>query len=334
MMNYGRMRNALALTGALLLVQPAVVWAQAAPPRAPARPATRALPATGAMVRSYVAQKKVPGMVVVVGGPDWTSANAAGRVATEATASPVTVDSLWRVYSMTKPITGMAAMMLVEDGKLKLDQPISDFIPGFKSMKVLTDPDTSLASRPATRPITVRNLLTHTAGLGYSIVTKGPLLKEYERLGIVPAAVNRQAEVAMAQARPRSLAEFADRVATLPLIAEPGTRWSYSIGLDVLGRVIEVASGMSFEQFLQTRMFGPLGMRSTYWTVPQSEKGASRPIMRGRATIWCRSIRPRRRYGCRRPAFPMAVPGWSCRLAITTGSCTCCKMAGRWTAGG
>ncbi|MDJ0275212.1 serine hydrolase domain-containing protein [Sphingomonas sp. 2R-10] len=267
------MRNVLGLTTALLLVQPATLWAQAAPPRAPARPATRTLPATDAMVRSYVTQKKVPGMVVVVGGPDWTSADAAGRLGTEVTAAPATVDSLWRVYSMTKPITGMAAMMLVEDGKLKLDQPVSDFIPGFKSMQVLTDPDTSLASRPATKPVTVRNLLTHTAGLGYSIVTKGPLLKEYERLGIVPAAVNAQAEVAMAQARPKSLKEFADRVATLPLIAEPGTKWSYSIGLDVVGRVIEVASGMSFERFLQTRMFNPLGMTSTYWTVPQSEKG-------------------------------------------------------------
>lgn len=269
-----RMRNALALTGALLLVQPAVAWAQAAPPRAPARPAAqRALPATEAMVRDYVAQKKAPGMVVVVGGPDWTSAHAAGRVATDANAAPANVDTLWRVYSMTKPITGMAAMMLVEDGKLKLDQPISDFIPAFKSMKVLTDPGNSLASRPATTPITVRHLLTHTAGLGYTIVTKGPLLKEYERLGIVPAAVNAQAEVAMARARPKSLEEFANRVATLPLIAEPGTKWSYSIGLDVLGRVIEVASGMSFEKFLQTRMFGPLGMMSTYWTVPAAQKG-------------------------------------------------------------
>ncbi|MEN2748718.1 serine hydrolase domain-containing protein [Sphingomonas sp. T9W2] len=257
---------------AVLLAQPVAAFAQAAPPRTPAAPATRTLPATEAMVGRYVAVNKVPGMVVVVGGPDWTSAHAAGRTAVEAGAPAANIDTLWRVYSMTKPITGMAAMMLVEDGKLKLDQPISDFIPAFKSMKVLTDPDNSLASRPATKPITVRNLLTHTAGLGYTIVTKGPLLKEYERLGIIPAAVNVQAEAAMAPVRPKSLEQFADRVATLPLIAEPGTKWSYSIGLDVLGRVIEVASGMSFEQFLQTRMFGPLGMTSTYWQVPEREK--------------------------------------------------------------
>ncbi|KQM23260.1 serine hydrolase [Sphingomonas sp. Leaf24] len=257
---------------AVLLAQPVAAFAQAAPPRAPAAPATRSLPATGAMVKTYVTDKKVPGMVVVVGGPTWTSAHAAGRTAADSSAPAATVDTLWRVYSMTKPITGIAAMMLVEDGKLKLDQPISDFIPAFKSMKVLTDPDNSLASRAATKPITVRNLLTHTAGLGYTIVTKGPLLKEYERLGIVPAAINAQTEVAMAQARPKSLEEFANRVASLPLIAEPGTKWSYSIGLDVMGRVIEVASGMSFERFLQTRMFDPLGMTSTYWQVPEREK--------------------------------------------------------------
>ncbi len=258
---------------ALLLAQPGPLLAQAAPPRPSAAAATRTMPETEAMVRRYVTANKVPGIVVVVGGPDWASAHAAGRTATEATASAVDVDTLWRVYSMTKPITGMAAMMLVEDGKLKLDQPISDFIPAFKTMKVLTDPDNSLVSRPATKPITVRNLLTHTAGLGYTIVTKGPLLKEYERLGIIPATVNAQTEAAMVKVRPKSLEEFANRVASLPLIAEPGSKWSYSIGLDVLGRVIEVASGMSFERFVQSRMFGPLGMNATYWQVPANQKG-------------------------------------------------------------
>jgi CubicO group peptidase (beta-lactamase class C family) len=140
-------------------------------------------------------------------------------------------------------------------------------------MRVLTDPANSLASRPAARPITVRHLLTHTAGLGYSIVTKGPLLKEYERLGILPGAANAQIEAQARTVRPKSLGEFADRVATLPLIADPGTQWSYSIGLDLLGAVIEKASGQPFERFLQVRIFDPLKMRSTYFTVPQAEVG-------------------------------------------------------------
>jgi CubicO group peptidase (beta-lactamase class C family) len=140
-------------------------------------------------------------------------------------------------------------------------------------MKVLVDPAKDLTSRPAVRPITVRNLLTHTAGLGYSIVTKGPLLDEYTRLGINPAQVNALMEPGMRAARPATLEEFANRVASLPLIADPGAKWSYSIGLDVLGRVIEVAGGMPFDQFVNTRIFAPLKMQASFWTVPEAKAG-------------------------------------------------------------
>lgn len=227
-----------------------------------------------ALARAYVVDRKAPGVAIAYAKGDHPPFLAsAGAIADDAGAAKTSADSLWRVYSMTKPITGIAAMMLVEDGKLRLDQPVSDFIPGFKSMKVLTDPANSLASRPAAAPVTVRHLLTHTAGLGYTIVTKGPLLHEYERLGIVPAAINPGVEPNLRKVRPTSLKEFADRVATLPLIADPGTKWSYSISLDVLARVVEVAGGMPFEQFVQTRLFTPLGMKSSYWAVPQSETG-------------------------------------------------------------
>ncbi|TKD53267.1 serine hydrolase domain-containing protein [Sphingomonas baiyangensis] len=241
--------------------------------RAPAAPA-RAESALDAMAARYVAEGKAPGIVLATGQGDApTRFAAAGTIATGAGAAAATPDTLWRIYSMTKPITGMAAMMLVEDGKLALDQPISDFFPGFAKMTVLTDPANSLASRPATRAITVRHLLTHTAGLGYSINTKGPLLKEYERLGLVPFAANRQIEAAVRPVRPTSLKQFAERTATLPLIADPGTQWSYSMSIDVLGAVIEAASGMGFEQFVSTRILQPLGMTSTYWQVPASEAG-------------------------------------------------------------
>ncbi|HEV7287490.1 serine hydrolase domain-containing protein [Sphingomonas sp.] len=236
--------------------------------------ATRTAAPVEALAKDYVAQNRTQGIVVAYGVGDSAPVFAsAGRIAVEADAAAATPDSLWRVYSMTKPITAMAAMMLVEDGKLKLDQPISDFFPGFRTMKVLTDPANSLDSRPATTQITVRHLVTHTAGLGYSIITKGPLLKEYERLGITPAAVNAALEAQARPLRPTSLKEFAERVATLPLIAEPGTKWSYSISLDLLPAIIEAAAGMPYEQFLQTRMLTPLKMTSTYWTVPQSEIG-------------------------------------------------------------
>ncbi|MBA4761896.1 serine hydrolase [Sphingomonas sp.] len=236
--------------------------------------ATRVAAPVETLAQDYVAQNRTQGVVIAYGiGDSAPVFVSAGRIAVEADAGAASPDSLWRVYSMTKPITAMAAMMLVEDGKLKLDQPIADFFPGFRQMKVLTDPANSLDSRPATTQITVRHLLTHTAGLGYSIITRGPLLKEYERLGITPGAVNAALEAQARPLRPTSLKEFAERVATLPLIAEPGTKWSYSISLDLLPAIIEAAAGMPYEQFLQTRMLAPLKMTSTYWTVPQSEIG-------------------------------------------------------------
>lgn len=227
-----------------------------------------------ALTAAYVAQGRAPGMVIAYAVGDTAPTIAtAGALSSDAGAAKADADSLWRVYSMTKPITAMTAMMLIEDGKLGLDQPISDFIPGFKSMRVLTDPANSLASRPAVRPITVRHLLTHTAGLGYTIITKGPLLAEYNRLGLAPAALAPAMEPELRKVRPTSLKDFADRVATAPLIADPGTMWSYSISMDVLARVVEVAGGMPFEAFLDRRLFKPLGMTSSYWTVPRSQIG-------------------------------------------------------------
>lgn len=227
---------------------------------------------TGELVRRYAAEGKVAGLAVAYARGDAPAVTSyAGRIADESDAPAVDGATLWRIYSMTKPVTGIAAMILVEEGKLGLDQPIADFVPAFRNMKVLIDPAKGLESRPATVPITVRHLLTHTAGLGYTVVTKGPLLDEYNRLGINPATVNTAMESGFRAARPASLEAFADRVASLPLIAEPGSKWSYSISLDVLGRVIEVASGMPFDAFLQKRIFDPLKMKSTYFTVPASE---------------------------------------------------------------
>lgn len=237
-------------------------------PRMPI-PVSALLPNTQALFDSYVTRGKMPGIVGAFGfGDGPTLFVAAGWIGDEPNAPAAGADSLWRVYSMTKPVTAMAAMILIEEGRIRLDDPVSNYIPAFANMRVLTDPEHSLASRPAARPITIRNLLTHTAGLGYNIVTKGPLLKEYERLGILPAAVNAPLDVQMRKVRPATLVAFADRVATLPLIADPGSKWSYSIGLDVMGRVIEVASGQPFDRFVNTRIFAPLGMTSSYWQVP------------------------------------------------------------------
>ncbi|PXA98986.1 serine hydrolase [Nostoc sp. 3335mG] len=300
----------LALGGALVaMVAVQATSAQQAAP-APAR-AAEALPAVHALADRYVAERKVPGIVVGVGRGDRpTDFVSAGRIADEPQAPAAGPDSLWRIYSMTKPVTGIAAMILVEEGKLKLDQPISDFIPAFRNMKVLDDPNgTTLASHPAKTQITVRHLLTHTAGLGYSIITKGPLLDEYNRLGLNPAAVGPAMEPQMRAARAPTLEEFANRVAQAPLIAEPGTKWSYSISLDLLGRVIEVASGQKFDDFLKARLFDPLKMNSTGFMVAPANAsrlatnyfymGENRvPVDGGPTSIW---LKP--------PSFPYGGAG-------------------------
>lgn len=229
---------------------------------------------TSALINDYAQTKKAPGIVATIGqGNAPTRTISAGNLSWDAGAAPADGDTLWRIYSMTKPITAMAAMMLIEEGKLKLDQPISDFFPAFKHMTVLVDGSKDLTARPATHEITVRHLLTHTAGLGYTIVSTGPLLKAYETAGITPFTANAAIEAQLRTMRPKSLEEFANRVATLPLIAEPGTKWSYSIGLDLLGAVIEKASGVPFDMFLATRIFAPLKMNSTYFQVPAQDAG-------------------------------------------------------------
>ena len=299
---------AIVLAGAALAGQ-AGPSAPLAPAVAPAPTRTNPLPATQALFDGYVRDDKMPGIVGAFGVGDLpTVFVSAGRIADEATAPAARPDSLWRVYSMTKPVTALAAMMLIEQGKIGLDQPISDFIPAFKTVRVQISPD-SLASRPATSPITVRELLTHTAGLGYTIVTRGPLLDAYEKAGITPFTADAKSEAKMRLIRPKTLEDFANTVATLPLIAEPGTKWSYSIGLDVMGRVIEVASGMPFDRFLQTRIFTPLGMTSTFFTVPASAAdrlatgyvwvGQGRiPLDRGMSSVF---LRP--------PSFPYGGAG-------------------------
>ncbi len=247
--------------------------ASAIPGWAFARTGAGVWPQVQAMLDRYVVERKLAGVVASVGrGTEPADFLASGTLARDST-RPVDADSLFRVYSMTKPLTGMCAMMLVEDGKLTLDQDIGDFIPGFRNPRVLIDGTKNLDARPATRPVTVRNLMTHSAGLGYAIISKGPLLAAYLKLGLTSGVASRLDLPGFANVKPApSLAAFADRIATLPLIADPGTRWSYSAGLDVLGRVIEVASGMSFPDFMMKRLFVPLGMTSSFFRVPEGEK--------------------------------------------------------------
>ncbi|MXO87597.1 serine hydrolase [Altererythrobacter aestuarii] len=185
-------------------------------------------------------------------------------------------DSIYRLYSMTKPIVGMAAMLLVEEGRLSLDQPLAEILPAFANMQVQKEYDGPITAdnlEPAARPITIRHLLTHTSGLGYSFVEQGPLSQAMKAAGVVTGLVGPYPPAELARGTPvTSLTEFADRLATFPLTHQPGTQWSYSTGLDVIGRVIEVVSGQDFESFLADKIFAPCGMNSTFFRVPEDAR--------------------------------------------------------------
>lgn len=247
---------------------PRMAWASAA--------AEARFPSVTGMLDGYVSSGKLPGMIAALG---WGASEAPMDIArgtlAKGMAPAVEMDSLFRIYSMTKPITGMAAMMLVDEGKLRLDQPIADLLPAFGKMQVQVTPDGSMTDlRPARSQITVRHLLTHTAGLGYSIIQKGPIKDAYINAGLVPGQASRMRLPGMDAPKPLgSLAEFADVLATMPLVYEPGAVWSYSVALDLMGRVIEVASGKPFDVFLAERLFDPCGMTSTWFRVPGSEVG-------------------------------------------------------------
>ncbi|MEO0871406.1 MAG: serine hydrolase domain-containing protein [Pseudomonadota bacterium] len=233
-----------------------------------------AWPNVAALAEKYISEGKVANMFLTFGRGQEDHAHTVGG-GTLAIGGTTDVDenTLYRIYSMTKPITGMAVMSLIEEGKLGLDMPLYDVLPAFKDMQVLVDPEGPLENtEKAIRPITIRQLLTHTSGLGYQIISKGPLLKAYQENGIISGRASRLPIPGFSGITPPpSLEAWADNLATIPLAYQPATTWSYSCSIDLLGRVIEVASGMSYPEFLQTRFFDPLGMTSTYFAVPQSE---------------------------------------------------------------
>ncbi|MDL2352250.1 MAG: serine hydrolase [Pseudomonadota bacterium] len=228
-------------------------------------------PTVTAMLDRYVKGRKVSGMVAALGWHDAPPGFIARGLEGFDDKDANGPQSMFRAYSMTKPLTGMAAMILIDEGKLGLDQPLADFAPEFAQMKVAIDPKKSLASRPATQQITIRQLLTHTSGLGYAVVGKNKVADELRRLGLNPGLVSKRKIKGVNDGPPTpGPDEFLRLAATVPLVAEPGTKWSYSMALDVLGLVIGRAAGTSFEAFLQQRLLGPLGMTSSYFHVPTS----------------------------------------------------------------
>ncbi len=176
-----------------------------------------------------------------------------------ATARPMREDAIFRIFSMTKPITSLAVLMLYEEGYFHLQYPISMFIPGFNDLKVLKDQmNIDSEQVPLQRPITIHDLLTHTSGLGYGLDTLLPV------------------DALMLQARllrmEECLAEKMPRILRFPLHHQPGLRYTYSIATDVLGHLVEIASGMPLDVFFKQRIFEPLGMKDTDFFVPPEKK--------------------------------------------------------------
>src|SRR5437868_2014872 len=208
----------------------------------------------GELFRKEIADGRIPGAIVLIqqhGRPVYFEKFGVRDVAT---GLPMTDDTIFTVYSMSKPVTSVAAMMLVDDGKLKLDDPLEKYIPAFASAKVgvelpVENGEKKLELVPLQRPITILDLMRHTSGITYGFYGDSLVRKLYANALIYGGDFDN--------------AEFAERIARLPLAEQPGTLWDYGHSTDVLGRVIEVISGKSLFQFEKEKLLDPLGMRDT-----------------------------------------------------------------------
>jgi CubicO group peptidase (beta-lactamase class C family) len=213
--------------------------------------------------RRYVDDGRLPGWLVLV--------SRHGRVAhlsvygqrDKEAGLPVEADTIFRIYSMTKPITSVAAMMLYEEGAFELTTPVSAFIESFKNVRVYVRGSSQKPlAVPAQEPVRIWHLLTHTSGLTYGFHHAHPSDELYRAKGFEwswPPGVD--------------LATACDTWASVPLLFEPGSEWNYSVATDVLGRVIEVVSGQSLDRFFGERIFDPLGMKDTRFYAPEDEQG-------------------------------------------------------------
>ncbi len=191
--------------------------------------------------------------------------NCAGQMDMEA-GRDVTEDTIFRIYSMTKPITAVAAMICYEEGHFQLDDPIAKFLPEFSEMRVWDGTADALNTVRADSYITVRHLMTHTAGFSYEFMEATPV-EEFYRQEKITFNPSRQSEGGA------DLAEVTRRLATAPLVRQPGTGWGYSVSIDVLGRLVEVWSDQPLDQFFTDRIFGPLSMTDTAFHVPSDKIG-------------------------------------------------------------
>ena len=209
-------------------------------------------------MQGFVDRREVGGIVTLVARDGKTvDLHATGFQDVEKR-TPMRTDTIFRIASMTKPITSVAIMMLYEEGKLQLTDSVARFIPAFKGQRVMGENGTTV---PARREINIRDLLSHRSGISYGFLNAGPVGDAYRKEGVLDGLA----------VMPMTLEEAINKLAAQPLLAQPGAAWNYGLSTDVLGRVVEVASGQPFNVFLQERIFKPLGMTDTGFDLPEAK---------------------------------------------------------------
>jgi CubicO group peptidase (beta-lactamase class C family) len=220
----------------------------------------------GQMLQLAVEENEIPGAVALVARNGKIVYYKAFGMADNASGRNMDRDDIFRIASQTKAITSTAVMMLWEEGKFQLDDPISKYIPEFGNAQLLdtfSDQDSSFTTKPADRQITIRHLITHTSGIGYGMIDQDARFRKiYQKAGIIDAFTT----------EPVTIGENIKKLAKLPLHHNPGEKFTYSEGLDVLGYFIEIMSGMPLDRFFRERIFDPLGMDDTWFYLPESKQ--------------------------------------------------------------
>lgn len=263
--------TSISLAGVVSLISASVAWAQALPTAEPESVGMSAerLDRIEQVFGEAIESGELPGAVMMVARDGQLVYSAALGSQDQAAGTPMSEDSIFRIYSMTKPLVSVAAMILMEEGKLQLTDPVSKFLPEFVDLQVSvpeTDPygGVSYGTVPAEREMTVHDLLRHTAGLAYGELTQNATIRD----GYANAGAYNPDGLAF-DARNVTPDEQVTALAQAPLVHQPGTTWEYSLASDVLGRVVESASGMRLSDFLENRVFGPLKMEASGFWVPQ-----------------------------------------------------------------
>jgi CubicO group peptidase (beta-lactamase class C family) len=233
------------------------------------------------MLTQSIEKKQIPGAVALIARNGKIVYYKSFGMAENETKRNLKRDDIFRIASQSKAITATAVMMLWEEGKFSLDDPISRYIPEFKNVQILDSLnkiDTTYFTSPAKKEITIRHLLTHTSGIGYGIIDNDQFSKIYQKAGIIDLFTT----------RPVTIEENIKKLAELPLHHEPGKQFTYSEGLDVLGYFIEIMSGKPLDEFFRERIFEPLGMNDTYFYLPDSKNSRLVPVQTFRNDKWIR----------------------------------------------